>query len=49
MDEAKEAEGPDALAQMLHDKERYYENEKVRKELECMLEKHKTPLYPDSK
>lgn len=49
MDEAKEAEGPDALAQMLHDREKYYENEKVRQELYCMLENNKTPLYLDSK
>lgn len=48
MGEVEEPQENDALAQMLHEEEKYYDNKKVRKS-RAMSEDHKTLLCPDCK
>lgn len=49
MCETKKVEGTNALSQRLYDRVKDYDNEKVIKKLECMLENHNIPLYLDCK
>ena len=49
MGDADDEDNTDALAQMLHDAKEDCDNERDWKKLECMLEDHRTLLYPDCK
>jgi hypothetical protein len=49
MGEDEDTEDNDVLAQILHEEDKYRDNEKVRKKVEYMLEDHNTFLYLDCK